>query len=402
MRSIRRWPYRGALVVLAGVLTGCGLGTSGSKITVHSTTVTRSPVAPSAVPLYLTQITMVSAHRGWATSRTHILTTHDGGKLWTAVTPPNAALDVRGRSIATSFISSTEAVIVLKSNAATRLQVFRTADGGKRWTTSSVKLNAHLASLEQGGSLSVQFVNPQQGWILLTSQGYAGSVLNALFQTTNGGQRWHLLQQSPTGSSYEAPPFEDVTHVTMTASGWGLASVNTVVFGRATILVTDNGGRSWVPQSLPLPNSATSSQVFVGAVGVAPPGSAWVAVSYGLASARQTQQGLVFYHTVNRGQRWTAMPWPGSAPIGMAQAWLPPQQQRFFLPNTQGTDVLRFEVTAKDGLGWHAIGNVPTPDITAVSLLPDGRGWAIGNMGDYQTINGGTTWIPFFPEMILR
>ena len=411
---------------LAALMSGCGIGTAPkatSGLSHSSPASSRTSGLPAGTSLHLTRIAMFSGRIGWASSRTHLLTTQDGVRLWTAVNPSHVSGNFTGKNVAAAFITPQDAVIAAQNTSGSPVKLFRTRDQGRRWTMSILHLSTHMAATFQGGSVSLDFVSPKEGWLLLASQGFAGSQMDALFRTTDGGQQWHELQHTPAPASAAAKvPFEDVTHVTMNSEGWGLASVNTEVFGRATILVTANGGRSWVPESLPLPSTAAQSQVFEGCVEVASLHSAWVVVSFGLASTHPPQQDLVFYHTTDRSQHWTAMPWASSLPLGSsgyaqkqwsegtAQSWLAPQHQVFFLPNTQGMAVLRWGKMKKGDKTWHPIAQIPMPRMTAQSWVGN-HGWIVGGTGDYprgnagstwdyQTDNGGSTWTRFSPSLV--
>ncbi len=109
--------------------------------------------------------------------------THNGGASWSATpavspsatagtltTIPDGAIDfVDARH--GWFASNTFNV---KSYQYLNSTVYRTSDGGQRWTHYTIRLNADITMID--------FVSQTQGWAIDSAQ--------ALYQTTDGGQTW--------------------------------------------------------------------------------------------------------------------------------------------------------------------------------------------------------------------
>jgi photosystem II stability/assembly factor-like uncharacterized protein len=231
------------IIILTLSLAGCGKAAA-----LHQTS--PQPPVTQTQPLQLSQITMVSDKNGWALSSQGVVSTTDGGLKWTTRNPKTLTTDLSGsilENIATAFPSSNEAVIAQETTTA--IHIWTTKDGGIHWTSEVQKPSESIIQNNFNGKIQMQFTTAQTGLLILASQGNAGSTSDALLQTTDGGINWRVLQESSPGST-----FENVDSVAMSPSGMGIASVNTVITGRAEILMTTDGGQSWVSQPLPLPH----------------------------------------------------------------------------------------------------------------------------------------------------
>ncbi len=118
-----------------------------------------------------------------------IYVTHDGGASWSATTPvtTGATAGTWTGTLTAGTIDFVDAMhgwlasntFAVKSNQYMSNQyinstVYRTSDGGQRWTQYTVRLNADITMID--------FVSRAQGWAIDSAQ--------ALYQTTDGGQTW--------------------------------------------------------------------------------------------------------------------------------------------------------------------------------------------------------------------
>ncbi len=160
--------------------------------------------------------------------------------------------------------------------------------------------------------MHLQFVSAVSGWVLLSSQGFAGTTLNALAGTTDGGRRWQLLQtsQAPPG---RARVFEDVQAVAFQPSGFGIATVNSSALDSARVLTTANGGVTWAGTQLPLPATAAEAEAVEGARSLSASGVAWVPVTIIAPSGHE--ESLLQYATADGGWHWTSRAWPTPIPL---------------------------------------------------------------------------------------
>lgn len=384
---------------LALALTGCGTTRTPFAKASSSPTVSRKVTAkaqPSS-SLQLDHITMVSVQDGWGLASAGVVTTRDGGRKWRSVNPPEFPVTSTGPmtpNFASVFLSAHEAVIARETTSGIR--VWRTTDGGVRWTLGTWNAPKSVIQNNFGGSIQMQFMNAQEGLMVLSSQGNAGSTSDALLQTTDGGIHWHLLPVSSPGST-----FEDIGSMTMISSGGGLASINTMVTGRAWVLTTTNGGRSWLSQALPLPHVSIYDQVSEGTPQYQRDRSYWLWLS--LFNNRTDKQEWLFEHTTNGGRQWTPVPWNRSVPppstLGGSVLWLLPQQTLFLVADSHGTEI--WSLTSRSA-EWKMVSHLPLVQRNSVSLLSNGDGWVAGNIGSYQTTNGGVTWSKFSPKLVFN
>ncbi len=180
------------------------------------------------------------------------------------------------------------------------------------------------------GAMHLQFVIAVRGWVLLSSQGFAGTTLNALAGTTDGGRRWQLLQ------TFEAPPgqasvFEDVQAMAFQPSGFGIATVNSPATGSARVLTTTNGGETWAGTQLPLSAAAAETEAVEGAPSLSASGVAWVPVTIIEPSGHGEQ--LLLYSTADGG-RHSTFRWPALLPL---RTTLVLTGERLFVASGQGT-----------------------------------------------------------------
>lgn len=98
--------------------------------------------------------------------------------------------------------------------------ILSTTDGGAKWVAQSVGTTESLRA--------VSFVDANRGWVL------AGD--GAIFSTVDGGTTWSAQSSEATQPMFDIV-FTDAEH------GWAV--------GWRTILATTDGGRRWIPQSLP-------------------------------------------------------------------------------------------------------------------------------------------------------
>ena len=289
--------------------------------------------------------------------------TTDGGRTWTAVTPTGAGpLLVSDRSDVVlqplSAVRAWLAVSVTRSPGGYGIRpghpvVFGTADGGRSWTRSA-PLRA------PGYAHWLAFTGSARGWLVQDLGAAMEQNPVQLYRTGDGGRRWSLIAASPrwnqAGTSPGGLPIAcDKTGITFAtpADGW----LTSACFSLAdALLATHDGGAHWAPEPLPLPASActpalclVSAPQFFGPTGFltidhggrfpcllvthdtgatwhaepVPPGAGpfgavqFFDARHGLLvpAVEQDTPGQVFYVTSDGGRTWTAVrPGCGSSP----------------------------------------------------------------------------------------
>ena len=371
-------------IILALGLAGCGVAQTSHHTTLHS-------VARRVKPLELNQITMLSAKNGWALSPKGVVTTTDGGSKWILRGPKTLSTESVLSSLTAAFPAPNNAILVHEDTST--IKIWRTNDRGIHWHSEILRPPESVIQNNLGGNIQVQFVSAHIGIIVLSSQDNAGSLSDALLQTTDGGAHWQLLQKSSAGSL-----FEDIGRITMSPTGGGIASINSMVAGRATTLITDNRGRSWTSSPLPLPGVSIYDQVLEGTPEYQ--GGSSYSIWVSLFNNHTGQRRWLFEHTINGGERWTAIPGSHAVPpintITGLTLWPLPHKTLLFVNDSQGTEI--YEQT-DNNLGWHAVSRLPIQQTESVALLANGDGWIIGKNGNYRTTNGGLTWEEFSPYL---
>lgn len=204
----------------------------------------KSPTFSGIAPI--NDFTMYSTQAGWGVGANNIWRVTDGGRSWTNVTPPRTAFHIIGGTTLNTvwdFTSADRAWVIAASSAPNTFQISKTVNAGRSWRQFHIALpNASQTPLPP--PFQVDFVNPRQGWLSLSS-GAAGPQLHIdLYATNNGGRTWRLVYDTETGGW---------VNFTTPNLGWLLPGQTTMQIPR----VTTNGGRSW--QRIVLHSSGTSS-----------------------------------------------------------------------------------------------------------------------------------------------
>jgi len=199
---------------------------------------------------------------GSAGAPSELLSTTDGGQVWTARTIPPAD----GQMQAVSFTSATSgwAVSLLSADAGNGWTplILHTANGGKSWTAETVPASVVYVS-------SIDFANAHHGWVAAQTSGDDPAVA----ATSDGGQQWSL-QTLPLPAG-----FGMVTSIAFTSArdGWAAGEVN----GAPFILDTTNGGTTWTSETVPAGVTRISQIATAGA-------DAWAVAASGSAETTDT------------------------------------------------------------------------------------------------------------------
>ncbi|MFH0919080.1 MAG: cadherin-like beta sandwich domain-containing protein [Fibrobacterota bacterium] len=196
-------------------LHGCVVGDSGMiRMTANGGATWTAPV--SSVPMgRLTAVGFTNSTHGWAAGLPNggpvIIRTTDGGLHWVTGDPSSrcsgtpAGLHVASGAIA-QFVNASSTV-------------FRTADSGATWASSSMSANGLLYDLF--------FVDDSTGWAC----GDNGEIR----KTVNRGQSW------TNQTRFSMAPYTGV-HFSDKNTGWIVG--NNILYG-SIVLRTENGGASW-------------------------------------------------------------------------------------------------------------------------------------------------------------
>jgi photosystem II stability/assembly factor-like uncharacterized protein len=176
-----------------------------------------------------------------------LVSTSDGGRRWRVVGP---LPDRKGCEV--QFVDADDGTCTFVGAAAgsSGVTVYRTSDGGASWRLMSRVTPEHSTpgGLPWGCDKNVAFTSASSGWAAFTC---AGGTRLPLYRTNDGGARW-----TPTTVQRPAGPLDDgfgFTAMPVVFSGGGGAAGITVGDARATIEVTRDGGTTWQAVSPPDP-----------------------------------------------------------------------------------------------------------------------------------------------------
>jgi photosystem II stability/assembly factor-like uncharacterized protein len=321
---------------------------------------------------------MVDTSQGWALAPGRVLHTSDGGQTWEAVTPPGATVSEQAASLPNTLTVLDSKVAWLMPGQGTT-PLWRTADAGKSWQP----LTAPPVS---SGMLS--FPDPQHGWWLAGTEASMGAQSVDLYNTSDGGASWTLVDRTAPDSPGSLPRVGFKTGITFRDASTGWVGAYTYQPDLVWLYRTNDGGRTWRQQMVTLPDTfkgqtiRTSAPHFFSATeGVLP------------VTAADTFD-TVFFQTRDGGETWTA-----TAPV-KARVQAEGRLLADFADPAHGfaSDGVMLYTTADGGTTWSTL----TPGTSLAGLeqlifVSDRDGWAVvghgrGNL--LRTTDGGATWTP--------
>lgn len=330
---------------------------------------TRAPSPP------LTSIFMIDAQNGWGQTTDAILRTTNGGAQWYPVTPPGAAPPL---DIARMFFLDANTGWVLAPGADFNSgSLFRTQDAGQTWTSSAVPF----------GPSQMQFLDPQNGFVLIGRGAGAGSSAVDVGQTVDGGQSWELVFTMEPGKP-ETPgelPFHGNKNGLAfrdLSNGWVTGTEPRE--GYTWLYVTQDGGKTWQHQDLTLPTGLESSMLSID------PPRFYSALDGVLpVTLFSTTQFKGFYITHDGGATWMV-----TTPVQNSGLYDLVSMNDFFV-----WDGATLDVSHDGGGSWTSMtSNLNLSQIiSALDFVDATHGWALSidvnqQRSFYQTSDGGITW----------
>ncbi|SRR5579883_2243837 len=379
-----------ALALLSALLAACatgveaqasGSGTTGSGSSRTTTSVTnltsgRSNGSTSLrqVSGPLTTIRMLSTQYGWALTQNAVLKTSDGGVHWSDVTP--GRVPDGGYAMARGDFMSTQIAWVASPQLnANTVTVQRTTNGGQSWQTTTI------SSLSPEAVDAPHFWNTSDGWLEVIGSPGAGQQPAEIYHTTDGGLHWTKIASSldPHSGLLNAGFKSGISFVN---SQLGFAATRFITGEPANpgLFVTYNGGYTWQPKTIPMPQGITVQQI-----GTTPPvffGASGLLPVYVMTSSLEHK--LILYRTNDSGAHWT----PTSAAnldagtvyvSDLNHAWASDQSNGNFFYTTDG------------GASWQMATNSPGT-LKEMSFVDAYNGWAITATALLHTMDGGKNW----------
>jgi photosystem II stability/assembly factor-like uncharacterized protein len=325
---------------------------------------------------------MIDASKGWALTGHAVLYTVDGGVHWKNVTPHDAALTQD--SIA-DFRTTFSASIATPLPDGANTHVLHSTDNGQTWQQATIQMPFVRA---------ISFIDPLHGWLLAAVRPPGGAAEPvSVFRTADGGKTWTTIAEAlfadatppgrlPYGGQKTGMRFQD------RLTGWvtGTATLANL----ALLSVTHDGGSTWQPQALLLPLGVPSARFMVltpsffsSANGILPVIFSDVATDRAIATA--------IYTTHDGGKTWQRTTHVSAALPLLSFA----DTQHGWAAN--GTTLYR---TSNGGISWqHLSPNASFENIAALDFVSDTLGWAISSAPSnvstlLKTVDGGRTWTP--------
>lgn len=336
----------------------------------------------------ITAIHMFDTTSGWAlTENTRLLLrTTDGGQTWNNVAPLATTID------AVYFLNASTGWAAVPQGKDGTTQLLRTTDGGQTWqgVTIPVKNTGQL-----------MFIDALHGW-LVTALDFNDN--RNILRTGDGGKTWVNVAstepQKGPASAASLPPNASMTGITFinATTGWATGAYmgqNNVPWFYAT----HDGGQTWLPQSLSLPQQIQSAQpalmpptFLTRHDGFLPANGYFPGCGVGTVSS-------VIYTTRNSGTTWqSTTPLPILSTASMfsdpAHGWV--------------TDGHILDATSDGGKHWTTLSaNSIFTGVQSLNFVSTTTGWAIGQTASsslrlLKTVDGGANWTILSPVIVVR
>ena len=169
-----------------------------------------------------------------------LLRTNDGGATWQIV-----ALPVTGTvtSLGFSHPSSSDGWVVVTHAVPGGIHLLVSYNAGKSWRV--------LLDPGNGFTQALFFRTPREGWLLVGSQPGAGNQEKKLFYTSNGGERWTELAQTPRfGPQGIRQPGGLLMSGYVGQLFFSTATQGWIASPRGGLLHSHDGGRTWSAMAL--------------------------------------------------------------------------------------------------------------------------------------------------------
>ena len=232
---------------------------------VHAAATAEPIAAPteivSAISAEILELTMIDGGTGWGIGQIPgeearmILRTTDGGSSWKDLTPRTALEENKGRTVNVSayFSDANHAWVIYWEPVSWQpdkgVQVWLTADAGANWERIELPISGY--TLQYFRNPEIGFTDNQIGWIFAKLGNSEGRTFYGLYTTFDGGRNWNPVVTPDTGNLSSAnirngAVFRDALE------GW-ISGENNFEDPSSMLWHTQDGGATWVTQTLPVP-----------------------------------------------------------------------------------------------------------------------------------------------------
>lgn len=280
-------------------------------------------------------IHMVSANTGFAVAPNgNVLRTADAGNTWMPIfsfgrlsgaqlNNQTSSIDPRINDAVQLYAESSNNLWItapVKQNR--QLEVLRSTDGGETvQRVSTITPKVPKSALDKGTPDAIayaevvagqpQFVNANDGTVLISWMGALGMMGRSLYHTIDGGRSWHLVNQDIDKVFSNGSRVQWVTDLSFRTpqDGWMTARMFPAALSSGSSPVwlpfqyTTDGGKTWSSVKLPLP-AGYGDRVF---------GATYGPQFFGqkrengvlLAGVSSPKQHVLVFTTSNGGKTWT-------------------------------------------------------------------------------------------------
>lgn len=334
----------------------------------------------------------------------YIVRTSDGGKTWQNVTPPTGAYSPQGFfALDTNTAWASSNVPCCNDHNMTR--VWRTKDGGKTWRASQ-PFSTKMDAIDRGEfylPIQIQFIDPNTGWLLFSSDSGMWSVLGGiLMHTTDGGSTWIKLTTDQTRKLLNCWS-GGLVFINSTTGWYGTSCVGSPrvfqfnnMFGEGgwKIMKTTDGGTSFTASTLiPTPPdlqklAATNPDMDCGERKVVAFAPNALGVEWECRNYVTYEEYNYFSLSTDSGNTWNT--------------WTPSGNE-YFIDAAHGLRLLvprKLQQTTDSGISWSTIKTVAWQS-AQFNFINEHEGWAIVTIGNasalVHTTDGGNTWLEIHP-----
>lgn len=418
---MRRFPAFFILLILILSLGGCEPDSRVPPTSESGPSQTQQPnplptgiaTDQAGTPVTITNIYFWDAMNGWGIGTVvddpfqHVLRTADQGNTWVDVTPAGAVADPQTPNTAaiSAFVDGNHAwVTYYNPIPAPPLQeylVWYTADGGQNWQASQTLQMPETLDFFMPANLG--FSDPANGWLLAHLGAGMSHDYVALYKTADGGQNWDLVvDPSQAGVIQSSLPMtcakNGVTFLDA-STGWVTGGCNGVLPGLFFYQTTD-GGKTWLPATLPPPQNAPNIMMSGEIVcdtrrPTAESGLVTVQVSCQVSTG-DSQAWL--YRSESNGQDWQIEMLP--APFGLVEITEGGPMWMLGRENTQDDTRRTLFRSNDEGITWaEVLGDLNWQGL--LNFVDARHGFGLVTTGDtphlIKTDDGGETWVQVEP-----
>lgn len=340
---------------------------------------------------------LIDATHGWAVTGHRLYVTADGGQAWRDATPPGGlATADSDRLLGVAFADALHGWVAVNGAFTSasdpsygRVDIWRTADGGRTWSGSRLPPARFHPFGEIMAQVQFDLLDARRGFAFLSGNSAKGRNDSDLFWTADGGATWSADRPTGTGS---------VGNEGSVAFATATDGVIVNALHGTGVVATRDGGETWTDAALAVP-SGPAAQAFMGQPAFTGERSGLLAVNLQTDAAN----AVWVYGTSDAGASWTALS-PG--PAGFTEVAFLDQQHWLA---ADGPEVAQ---TSDGGRTWTRIPATGLPGAASLSMADAQHGWALVYMGVcltfksdcqsrtglYSTADGGRSWAQLEPH----